>query len=343
MVWGASSAQNLSTADPINLPSAMERLSPWQVWAKQYLRNVVQRSPQDDDVSASTLREQLHARLAYARLTGTYDPELLTGLYECSIPYLGVVRDVLQPHSDQLATSLWDTLHDAGEPAGQRFRAGFALATYATDSAEWSAEDYSLLAGQLVKENPIHQPQLWQGLQPLAQQLIPELEKLFANQELPESQQIGAANALAVFASDDGPRLARLLTTATSAQYEILYPLVSRWSDGTAKAVLGDIVVEQPTDNLSEKDRVALGQRRAGAAISLLRLGEVERSHGAFQIRDDPESLTQFVHRCRARGVTAKELVENLRSATDVHGRSRCCWPWAIIRWRKSTRPNAMG
>jgi hypothetical protein len=64
-----------------------------------------------------------------------------------------------------------------------------------------------------------------------------------------------------------------------------------------------------------------LGQRRAGAAISLLRLGEVERSHGAFQIQNDPESLTQFVHRCRARGVTAKELVESLRSATDVHSR----------------------
>ena len=42
-------AQNLSTADPINLPSAMKRLSPWQVWAKQYLRNVVEHSPQDDD------------------------------------------------------------------------------------------------------------------------------------------------------------------------------------------------------------------------------------------------------------------------------------------------------
>ena len=103
-------------------------------------------------------REQLHARLAYAGLTGAYDPELLTALYDCSIPYLSVVRDVLQPHSDQLATSLWDTLHDTGKPADRRFRAGLALATYATESEHWSAEDYALLAGQLVKENPIHQP-----------------------------------------------------------------------------------------------------------------------------------------------------------------------------------------
>ena len=78
-----------------------------------------------------------------------------------------MVRDVLQPHSDQLATSLWDTLHNAGEPAGKRFRAGVALATYATESEQWSADDYALLAGQLVKENPIHQPQLWQDLRPV--------------------------------------------------------------------------------------------------------------------------------------------------------------------------------
>ena len=222
--------------------------------------------------------KQLHARLAYARLTGTYDPELLTALYECSIPYLGVVRDVLQPHSDQLATSLWDTLHNAGEPAGKRFRAGVALATYATESEQWSADDYALLAEQLVQENPIHQPQLWQDLLPVSAEADSRPGEAVRQPGLPESQQIGAANALASFARDDGPRLARLLTTATAAQYEILYPLVSSWPDGTAKAVLADVVARQPADNLSQTDRVALGQRRAGAAISLLRLGEVEKS-----------------------------------------------------------------
>ena len=121
--------------------------------------------------------------------------------------------------------------------------------------------------------------------------------------------------------ADDGPRLAHLLTTATAAQYEILYPLVSGWPDGTTKAVLADVVVDKPTANLSETDRVALGQRRAGAAISLLRLGEVAKSQGAFEIQDDPESLTQFVHRCRERGVRAKELVNSLHQATDVHSR----------------------
>ena len=290
----------------------------------------------------TTHREQLHARLAYARLTGTYDPELLTGLYEGSLPYLGVIRDVLQPHSDQLATTLWDTLHDANKPAGPALCAGFALATYATDSTEWSAEDYSLMAGQLVQENPIHQPQLWQGLQPLARRLIPELERLFANQGLPESQQISAANALAVFASDDGPRLTRLLTTATAAQYPFLYPRVSNWSDGTAKAVLGDIAVEQPTDNLSENDRMALGQRRANAAVTLLRLGEREQVLPVFEMTDDPEALTQFIFRCRPRGVSVDALLDCLQRVSDGpvdryghHARYALLLALGSSRWRK--------
>ena len=61
----------------------------------------------------------------------------------------------------------------------------------------------------------------------------------------------------------------------------------------------------------------AVPERRS----ALLRLREVEKSYVAFHITDDPESLTQFVHRCRDRGVTAKELVDGLRKATDVRSR----------------------
>ena len=230
--------------------------------------------------------------------------------------YLGVIGDALRDADVDFVTGLWPTLRDPAKPE-VRFRAGLLLAIYAAGSENWSAGDFSFLAGKLVSTNPVDQKLLWQYLQPLARRLIPELEKLFANQELPESQQIVAASALAVFASDDGPRLARLLTTATSAQYEILYPRVSDWSDGTAKAVLGDIVVEQPTDTLSEKDRMALGQRRANAAVTLLRLGEREQVLPVFEMTDDPEALTQFIFRCRPRGVSVDALLDCLQRVSD--------------------------
>ena len=99
-------------------------------------------------------------------------------------------------------------------------------------------------------------------------------------------------------------------------------------------------LLDSPQTTCPRQDRVALGQQRAGAAISLLRLGEVEKSHGAFQIQDDPESLTQFVHRCRDRGVTAKELVNSLHKPPTCTAASRCSWPWVIIRWRRSMSPS---
>ena len=58
--------------------------------------------------------------------------------------------------------------------------------------------------------------------------------------------------------------------------------------------------------------RVALGKRRAGAAITLLRLGDQEACLNALRVTDDPESLTQFVHRCRDRDVTPAELIQCL-------------------------------
>jgi formylglycine-generating enzyme required for sulfatase activity len=60
---------------------------------------------------------------------------------------------------------------------------------------------------------------------------------------------------------------------------------------------------------------VARGKRRAGAAIALLRLGLREDVFGALRVGKDPESLTQFVHRCRERGVTTVELLDCLHLA----------------------------
>ena len=101
----------------------------------------------------------------------------------------------------------------------------------------------------------------------------------------------------------------------------MLYPVVSQRPDETAEDLLARTVAEPPADGLSDDERVALGRRRAGAAISLLRLGDVKLSLDVFRIQDDPEALTQFVHRARDRGVTTKQLLARLASTTDVHVR----------------------
>jgi hypothetical protein len=68
---------------------------------------------------------------------------------------------------------------------------------------------------------------------------------------------------------------------------------------------------------------VALGKERAGAAITLLRQGAREEIFNILRVRDDPESLTQFVHRCREREVQPRELPEWERSTRRIRIRLR--------------------
>ena len=130
-----------------------------------------------------------------------------------------------------------------------------------------------------------------------------------------------AANALADFAGDDVRRLARFSSIATPDQYAILYRLIEASRQSDLRDDLQVQVSQTAKEAMAQKDRIALGKRRAGAAITLLRLGGIEKSFDAFQLDDDPESLTQFIHRCRARGVRGTELVDALHMAADEHVR----------------------
>jgi len=73
--------------------------------------------------------------------------------------------------------------------------------------------------------------------------------------------------------------------------------------------------------------RLSLAERQAGSAIALLRQGEREKIFSELRVSDDPESLTQFVHRCRARGVSPGELWESVqiveRTRPALRGDSR--------------------
>jgi formylglycine-generating enzyme required for sulfatase activity len=189
-----------------------------------------------------------------------------------------------------------------------------ALAGYTPRSDQWAADDRWLLAEQLVAANPEHQPRLREYLRAFHTELLPDLERLLCDHELPESQQLGAANAVADFARQDVPRLARLLTETTAGPYLILYPLVADSHESVEK-VLRPIMTEQPLDGLGITDRVKLGKRRAGAAITLFRLGARNEIFDTLRVHDDPEALTQFAHGCRDREVTTDQLLDCLHRA----------------------------
>lgn len=77
-------------------------------------------------------------------------------------------------------------------------------------------------------------------------------------------------------------------------------------------------VKQQPEDELRATERVRLGKQRADAAIALWHLGDPRKVTDVLKVDKDPESLTQFVHRCKQRGMQARDLWEQLLKSSDT-------------------------
>ena len=301
---------SLLRADPEQVLPIADELQPYLDWARPHLEAAIASEP----TNAEERRRQLHARLALVAEDATQVEPLQDallgkggrlGVSGTETAYIGVLREALKPRAREIADSLRRTLENTTAPVEQRFRAGLALAEYAPESDGWRKEDYRFLAEQLVSSDAEHQSRLRDYLRPIGGALVGDLERLFDKNPSPESHQIGTARALVEYARSEPSRLTRLLCRATSEQYAVLYPIVADSPKADTRPVLGEVIREQPAEDVSEEQRVTLGRRRAGAAITLLRQGEREEIFDALRVGDDPESLTQFVHRCKARGVAS--------------------------------------
>ncbi|MEM7316362.1 MAG: formylglycine-generating enzyme family protein, partial [Planctomycetota bacterium] len=225
-----------------------------------------------------------------------------------------VIVSELDAHRDKLQRQLWSDFRKVGDE-DKRFRAGLALARYAPDEDQWTDDDAKFLVDSLLSQIPEDQPLYRDFLAEVNVRLYPELKRAFLDPRGKERQTVGAARAFAEFAADDLTRIADVAVQSSPEQWQVLAPVFDRASPADVGSVLRPLASQQPVDSLSPIQRVTLGKRRAGAAIALLRNGNREDMFDALRVTDDPESLTQFVHRCHERGVMPKELLECLEVA----------------------------
>lgn len=267
--------------------------------------------------SVDEQRSKLHAQLAtVARDAALVDP-LVDELLSNKVAYIAPIRELLKPHAAALAERLQAMLRDPQLETKRRFRAGVALAEFMDTASTWEDQDLQFLATQLISENAEYQPVLRDNLRPIAVKLLSPLETLFKDAQLADAMRLGAANAVADFASNQPDLLTRLLADATAKQFEVLYPLVDRAKSEPAIADLKQMAATLPPDDMGSVDRIGFGQRRANAAVSLLRLGERETVLPAFDWTDDPEALTQFIFRCKPRGIGVETLLDFLQVVSN--------------------------
>ncbi len=306
--------KQLISADPNQIPSIVKQLDANHELATSYLSPLF-------SADAKTVEEQrahLHASLATVSHDKSLAEPLLEELLTNKVAYIGPIRQQLRPYAGELTEKLRAILRDEKAEANRRIRAATALADWVpkSESASWTDADLQFVAGQLVLANSEFQPLLRENLRPISKRLLPDLEKIFGDSKSTDAQRLSAANAFADYAGNDIAKLSLLLSVATPEQYAVLYPLVAAVPAPSSVDDLSKIAATLPPTELGSVERIAYGQRRANSAVTLVRLGEREKVLPVFDMTDDPEALTQFIFRCRDRGVRVEALLDLLSITT---------------------------
>ncbi len=312
-------AGRVQNANPAGLTELLAEADRQGSALDERLRPIIQQADKPD-ADAATKLAAVPARLAVVIRDESQLPPLQEAMLTGELTYVAPIRTRLRRYAAKLRPQWFELLRNPAESAARRFRAALGLVGLDGDQAvtEWTDADIRFIATELSTSVAEYQPQLRELLRPISGQLVPVLDELFDAETSTADQQISIAMALADFAQDDTELLARLLTRATQRQTEILYPLVAETKTGPVRDGLLALTREQPDENLGQLARVRLGRRRANAAITLLRQGERDAYFDALRITDDPESLSQFVHRCRSWGVTPQELLESFDRCAEL-------------------------
>ncbi len=308
----------LVSADPNKVGDIIKKLDSNKKVATTHLSSYLSSKPTTLDEK----RSQLHARLAMVSNDSSLRDQLVDELLNNKVVYVGPIRQQLRPWAKELTEEFRDILRDEKGATQRRFRSALALADYVPESENkwWTKQDLKFVAEQLVASNAEFQLQLREYLRPISAQLLGELEKIFADPKGTDGLRLSAANAFADYAAGDIAKLSQLLVVANLEQFSVLYPLVSASPLQTTVEGLSKIAATLPESELGSAERVVFGQRRANAAVTLLRLGEREKVLPVFEMTDDPEAQTQFIFGSRPRGIGVDALLDMLQLIVESRG-----------------------
>jgi formylglycine-generating enzyme required for sulfatase activity len=309
--------ETLKTANTAEVPAILEKIAGYRRWADSPLRSLVQNA-QDSS------REKLHASLALLPMDRSQLSFLEQRLLKASATELPVLRTLLKGHSDELCRHLWTAL-EAAKPLDDRLLpAASALADYDRENPRW-ADLGGKVAQALVSVNAVDLRPWLEALRPVRGKLITPLSAVFRDRQASETVHSLATDILSDYAHDDPDLLADLLMAADPKAYAVLFPVVERQAERTLPILQARLDKDdQPSETdpahvEAGKDRLA--ERRARAAIALIRMGKPERVWPLLQHSLDPRLRSFIVNWLEPLGADPKTIVTELDrldpSATD--------------------------
>jgi serine/threonine protein kinase/formylglycine-generating enzyme required for sulfatase activity len=327
--YAAGLVQQLLSTETPGVPAILSDMEPYRRWVDPELS---QRFPQLPEGSS----QQLHAGLALLQVDEGQGKFLHRRLLGASPTELPVIWNLLRESPQAPVARLWAVLEDPRADPDQRFRAACALANPAGEPAShpgsvprrWDRES-RLVADCLlatVLKNPSHYPPLIATLRPARQPLIAALADTFRDPRRSQSERLLATSILADYASDQPRVLADLLMDAAPEQFAALFPSVQAHAaqavatletELTTNPTPTPIPTPTPTSTTTaeadpETERPA--QRKARAAVALMRLGRAEDVWPLLRHTSNPSVRSYIIHWVKPLGADPKILAQELAS-----------------------------
>ena len=313
---------SLRTATIRDVPARIEQLRTYRRWAGRPLAEVLASTENEND------RDQ-HLRASLASLAlwpgdRRQDGYLCDRLLGSSPAELPVIWGILRKHDPAIEERLWTLLDDAKADKEPRFRAACALAN--TDSAQaknrWDSVA-SFITDQFLTaaiKNPSDYATLIETLRPVRKALLSPLARVFRDAGRFESERTFATTILIDYASDDPRLLADLLMDAGPKAYASLFPVAQQQAAGVLPVLQAEFAKSSSSVNEegSEEAKDRLAERKARAAIALVRLGNADRVWPLLRHSADPRLRSFIVNWLSPLGADPKAMVAELTADASL-------------------------
>lgn len=308
---------SLRTADIEKVPQLTREIRTYRRWAVPLLRRQIAAAPADD-------RTTLHARMALlpddpAQAHVVADRMIAA---DTPAPAALTLRAALTPYRDRLVDDLWAAARNERLPEATRFRAAIALAEFDPPPGNSPRAAWPEVAGpttdalvRAVDKSPADYAILVRAARPIRSALLPRLSALYLSPE-DQGRRSLLASLLADLAREDPVILVKALVNADPDGFAKLLPHVEAHL-ATVLPLLRE-AAKPPAAPPKEADALGVAQRRARAAIALLRLGDPSAAWSTFRFDPDPNARTFLVHRADRYGVPLAVILDRIRVERDA-------------------------
>ncbi len=298
---------SLKTAGTVDVLPIIRQVSDYRRWADPRLREMVN----DSDRKS---RGRVHASLALLAV----DPSQVDFLFNCLLiagpKELPVFAESLRPHRSQLTPELWSELESAQPGDVTLLPAASALALYDSESSRW-ADFGGKVAEALVTANSLVLGPWLEDLRPVRGELTAPVAVIFRDKQRSEDVLAKATDILANYAQREPALLASLLMDADPKAFVAIFSVAERVADRVipvfqAELARGPMTGENTAGTEQLNDELA--ERKARAAVALIRLGHAEEAWPLLRHSADPRTRSYIVNWLSPLGGDAHDVADEL-------------------------------